>query len=217
MKVIQNLQRYYGNAIRRHKGDVAAMKNACWAVYYHSVSTDSEPKHQCCPVGKGSWCSYQRALAEGKTLPKHDPKIPKDLAEHIKPVFERLCNDELLGRCELGATQNQNESFNAIIWRRCPKTEYVTLPSVEVAVNMAVLSFNHGMKGLVSLHESFCGPMTKFGSDLFAECDADRIVRAGRRARDAAKKRRQQLRLIELAREERNLQAEGTTYSSGGF
>ena len=42
-KTINLLQLYYGNAIRAHSSDLDGMTKACWAVFYHSVSTDANP------------------------------------------------------------------------------------------------------------------------------------------------------------------------------
>ena len=41
-------------------------------------------------------------------------------------------------------TQNQNESFNALIWQRSPKIMHSGLPSVELATCVAVGIFNDG-------------------------------------------------------------------------
>lgn len=38
-----------------HVGDLEGMKRACWAVFYHSISTDDNPQHHCCPEGADSW------------------------------------------------------------------------------------------------------------------------------------------------------------------
>ena len=128
---IDKLQTYYENAIRGNVGDLEGMKKACWAVYYHSVSTDDKPQHQYCPTGADSWCEYQRAQhqcaeAEKRSdVPppwsyKHAPRIPVEYDDLVKPVFDRLCREELLEKCPRGATQNRNESFNKLIWARAP-------------------------------------------------------------------------------------------------
>ena len=75
---------------------------------------------------------------------EYSPIIPLDLAEYIKPVFLRLSDSLMLERCLLGAIQNQNESFNNVIWSRCPKTEFTSPDSVQIAVNLAVITFNNG-------------------------------------------------------------------------
>ncbi len=68
---IGRLQRFYGNAIRGNVGSLENMTDACWAVFYHSLSTDGNPRHSCCPKDTESWCKYQRALARGIDLPTH--------------------------------------------------------------------------------------------------------------------------------------------------
>ena len=74
-----------------------------------------------------------------------------DLEQYVKPVFDSLCEEKLLKRCLLGATQNQNESFNNTIWTRAPKTEYVSRPTIEIAVAQAVLVFNSGSQALLPI------------------------------------------------------------------
>ena len=74
----------------------------------HSISDDEQHDNQFFPTGSGSWCKFNRALADNEETPKH---TPKDLGPFIKPVFTTFSKRELLERCALGATQNQNESF----------------------------------------------------------------------------------------------------------
>ena len=78
------LQTYYGNAIRGHSNDLEGMMKACWAVFYHSISTDEKPQHHCCPEGADSWCKFQHALALGQDVPRHSPKIPADFEQALK-------------------------------------------------------------------------------------------------------------------------------------
>lgn len=95
-KTIDLLQTYYGNAIRSHVGDLEGMKRACWAVFYHSISTDDNPQHHCCPEGADSWCKYQRAVVLQQEVPPQKARILADFEPFIKPVFENLCNEQLL-------------------------------------------------------------------------------------------------------------------------
>ena len=127
------------------------MYRAIWAVFHHSLSSDEKPDHQFCPSGSDSWCKYNRALADNEQPPKHTPKLPMDLSPFIKPVFTELSKLELLEKCVLGANQNQNESFNSIIWSQCPKTGFCSHISVEIAVYLAAITFNHGLEGLSPL------------------------------------------------------------------
>lgn len=103
------IQEYYGNAIRTHKGDLEGAKKTCLVVYYHSVSTDANPQHQCCPTGVESWCKFQRALANHQEIPPHNTTIPRGFIPVVLPIFKDLCKEELLDKCLLGATQNRNE------------------------------------------------------------------------------------------------------------
>ncbi|GFU90646.1 uncharacterized protein TNCV_2092431 [Trichonephila clavipes] len=42
---IDKLQRYYGLAIRNNSGNLSAMKQAIWAIFFHKISTDLNPQH----------------------------------------------------------------------------------------------------------------------------------------------------------------------------
>ena len=149
------LQIFYGGAIRNNTQNVAGMHKAIWAVFFHNSATDEVHDHSYCPSGKDSWCKYSSASA--KNLPP--PRIPVDLAPFLKPVFEDLSKPQLLEKCIDGATQNQNESFNNILWSRCPKTGFCSLVTVEAALGLAILTFlitvlvNHGFVVLSPLLE----------------------------------------------------------------
>ena len=62
----------------------------------------------------------------------------------IKPTFKFLANPELLKKCTHGKTQNPNESFNNLIWKRCPKTRFASSTIVKIASFDAALVFNCG-------------------------------------------------------------------------
>ncbi|GFV13813.1 uncharacterized protein TNCV_3695251 [Trichonephila clavipes] len=63
--VIDKLQRYYGLAIRNNSGNLSAMKQAIWAIFFHKISTDLNPQHGLCPLGDDSWCGYNRSKLKG--------------------------------------------------------------------------------------------------------------------------------------------------------
>jgi len=92
------------------------------AVYHHSISTDSNPDHQYWPPGPDSWCKCWWPTTQAQTY------IPCILSSGLRWVPHRT-------RTNL----------------RCPKTEFCSLTTVEVAVGLAVLTFNHGSTGLRSL------------------------------------------------------------------
>ena len=217
------LQQYYGNAICQHAGDLEGMVEACWAVYYHSISADDNPQHHCCPKGATSWCSYQRAMAFSQEVPHHkdlkDPKrlIPPRLEKHVKPIFERLCNRSLLERCVMGATQNQNESFNSVVWVRCSKTDFSSPVTVKLAVNLAVLTFNRGMIALTSVLGHLGIQLGPLGLRCLESKDADRIQWAASKASDVAKRIRQSRERCRAEHEERMIASEGVSYEAGRF
>ncbi|GFV97589.1 uncharacterized protein TNCV_2040971 [Trichonephila clavipes] len=62
---IDKLQRYYGLAIRNNSGNLSAMKQAIWAIFFHKISTDLNPQHGLCPLGDDSWCGYNRSKLKG--------------------------------------------------------------------------------------------------------------------------------------------------------
>ena len=180
--VINSLSVYFGGAIRNFPGDVDGMFRAIWAVFHHSISDDEQHDHQFCPTGSGSWCKYNRALADNVEPSKHTPKLPKDLGPFIEPVFTALSKRELLEKWVLGATQNQNESFNNIVCSRCPKTGFCSVASVEIAVNLAAITFNHGLEGLSPLFEKIISsPLSAFRASFITSSDDKRSMKAGRR------------------------------------
>ena len=109
------------------------------------------PEHN--PPDKISWCRFKVAAYENSTPESHNSyNIPRDLAKYVHPVYMRLANRELLERCTLGATQNQNESLNNVIWLRASKTQFLGLSTVELAASTAVLDFNGGKEvGMTNL------------------------------------------------------------------
>lgn len=211
-------QRYYGKAIRSNVNDASKMKTAVMAIFYHSLSSDSNPLHFSCPPGKTSWCNYQRAKANNETPPHHNQTIPDEVAPFVKRVFLDLSADELMERCVLGATQNQNESFNSIIWSRCPKVGFCSRDVVETAVNFAVITFNSGMKALLPLFDQLgyhYGPST---SSFLKNKDVARLWTAEYKDKELVKKRRRAMRLDRVIAEEENVEAEGgPSYASGQF
>ncbi len=103
----------------------------------------------------------------------------------------KLCDDELLKKCLLGATQNRNESFNSLVWSRVPKTEFTGLDAVGLAVSQAVVVFNSGCQAACQtvLENAGIDPGHYCVSHL-VETDKRRIKRAQNQADAIAKQRR---------------------------
>ncbi|KAJ4441133.1 hypothetical protein ANN_10983 [Periplaneta americana] len=156
---IDNIQRYYGLAIRNNCHDLRSMRKAVWATYFHKLSTDETPQHGLCPAGADSWCRYRRAEASGEVY-EYKHSLPETVMNLMKPIFRELSDENLLKKCLHGRTQNANESFNNLIWTRVPKTVFVGLDTLKIGVRDAVLSFNEGAISRVNVLENIdigCG------------------------------------------------------------
>ena len=110
-KEIDRLQTYYGLAIRRNVGNLLGMKSSIAAILRHRLSTDAMPNHSECPKGPETWCKYNKDPENFK----HKNPLPKAVAIHIKPVFDRLSNNKILERCLDGFNQNAAESYNGLL------------------------------------------------------------------------------------------------------
>ena len=153
-KKMVRLQKYYKKAILSND-TVDGMNKAIWATYKHCISTDKDPQHADCPPGEKSYCFYQRAIA-AKTkedeMPRHTEtsqktKLSAFVGEHVKSVYERLTDSELLKGCLERKTQNVNESIHAVIWKLCPKHWFVQRQRFEIGVALGVAEYNMGSKG----------------------------------------------------------------------
>ena len=154
---IPRLADLYRNAIRQNskkdinmsdaddvQAGVQTMQNSIMAILHHECKTENNnERHKFCPPNteeEASWCDYKRT-GEMENKPHHLGPIFLDM---LKPVFTRLSEPALLMRCLSGYTQNQNESFNSLIWKRCPKHLWRGPCQIEVAVNLAMLYWNGG-------------------------------------------------------------------------
>lgn len=97
-----------------------------------------------CPIGKDSWCHYQRSVDSGTVFKEKYSGLPNDIINKIKPTYLELCSKELLQKCLHGKTQNANESFNGVIWQRLPKEVFGGLKTMKLGVYDAVITFNDG-------------------------------------------------------------------------
>ena len=84
---------------------------------------------------------FQADKANNTSKFKRGPGLPLTIIAVLKPVFARLSPDQLLKKCLHGKTQNQNESFNRMIWDRVPKSRYVGKDTFDLGVHDAVANF----------------------------------------------------------------------------
>ncbi len=67
------------------------MKKGIFAILFHMTSAE-QPKYVHCPLGKKSWCFWQRAVSDSKTPGSHKchETIPTDVEKKLVPIFQRL-------------------------------------------------------------------------------------------------------------------------------
>ena len=247
-KVAMNrLGTYYGYAIKRNLGNVAAMKRDILAVLYHSCrpknvddamrkkstkkpsdghvhNHDSCPKseaeqHQYCPVGEHSWCRWQKDQATGENKYKQDANrtLPHCFFHELLGLFERLSDESLLERCKDGHTQNSNESFHNTLWTYAPKAKYRGSLSIMIAARIAGAQFNNGSTAFARILEEMRCPPGKYSFEHFQKIDAKRISASKAKASVEVKKKRAKRRIHKAQRQDHLERREGPTYEAGGF
>ena len=139
------------------------------------------------------------------------------VVSELKPIYERLSKPELLDKCLHGLTQNACESFNSLVWQRCPKEHFSGQDYLDFAIADAVVHFNDGKRG-----HSYIFPLLelKMGlhSKVYYEIRDSRRISASIRKSYEKGKIRQAKRSMKKAEEDRDKQSEGTVYKAGdGF
>lgn len=204
-KLIDELTIYYGLSIRRNSDSVEKMRNEIWSTLYHKMSTDENPQHEKCPIGVDSWCSWQRSKALG-TLATYEHKSPmhEDVFKAVQPIYNELSSDNLL-----------SESFNAVVWSIAPKTMSSGKTIVDIAADVAVITFNEGLSGLFAVYDALG---LTVGPNMYEFCvvsDANRVKVAEHRMSDIAKKARRSITSDKKKEEEQNKALEGQLYGAG--
>ncbi|GFV22350.1 uncharacterized protein TNCV_3924101 [Trichonephila clavipes] len=111
---IDRLQNYYEIAVRSNVGNLSGLQQNVIAALFHCSSSVEKQMHGQCPIGKDSWCYYQRALSCGKKPNEKYKGLSNEVLNTIKPTYLELCTKELLTKCLHGKTQNSNECLNGV-------------------------------------------------------------------------------------------------------
>ncbi|XP_011343323.1 uncharacterized protein LOC105282795 isoform X2 [Ooceraea biroi] len=215
--VIVKLTKNYGLAIRQNIDSVLNMRTAIMASLYHYCSTDDHPRHECCPIGADSWCSWRKAEARGQLDNYTHPKqlISSEIEKHLLPVYQDLSRDDLLQRCLGGYTQNPNESFNSTIWRLAPKHLHCGSKVLEIASFLTAGAFNEGYSSLLRTMQSLEITIGRQCKSFCDNHDDQRKTRQNLRAQENTKEARQARRLSNTQQNEFYEQEEGLLYSCG--
>ena len=152
--MIDWLQNYYGIAIRQNKIKLKKMQAAVRATLFHVASSKENNWHYPhCPAGTNSWRKFHQDRVNGTSTYKPGPGLPLDIVMKLKSNFVELSDESLLEKCLHSKNQNQNESFNLMIWDHIPKTRYVSLTQLELGVYDVVADFNIIKKASVLIYE----------------------------------------------------------------
>ena len=208
---------YYRKAIVENATDAA--HHAVWAIFFHSLSTLDDPHHSFC---SDTWCYWLQAQLEGvdpaiklKQM-KHDTPLPRDVSERLIPLFEHLANPDLLSRCMKLVTSNANESLHSTVWRRAPKEKYCGKKTTEIAVALAVMSYNKGAGALSDAISSLGVSPGKTLLRVTAQLDALRLRVADKVAQTATKTSRKRRAMQKLQHDIKMVASEGVVYDAGG-
>ena len=173
------------------------MKTAIWATLKHKSSTDTNPQHDSCPPWDDSWCTWQKAKAQGKLAEySHKPALSDDVLSEITPIHEGLSSENLLQRCIEGFTQNNNESLNALIWSFAPKQVFSGAMTVKIASYLAESIFNEGYESLLKMMHIINIIIGPNAVALCTEVDDTRISIADARSFEASKEGRVERRVM---------------------
>ena len=206
---IDQIQTYFGNAIRGNTHNAVGMREAIWAIFFHKLSTDQNPRHSMC---KDTWCKYLKAKKDNVKF-THKNSLPAAVMDQIKPIFKDLTHPDLLNKCLEGYTKNANESLNQKIWKICPKNQFHGAQTVRTAVGLAVITFNDGMeKSMPQVLENLELEVGQFSKQFFSMTDKKRIKNAEIRATEASLEYRRQKRRQKLSADD---SAEDGAYARG--
>ncbi|XP_077287143.1 uncharacterized protein LOC143911918 [Arctopsyche grandis] len=147
---------------------------------------------------------------------KHDyvPLDPK-VQNALKPIFEDLSRRDLLERCLGNNTQNNNESYNGLLWHFSPKHLHSGLKTIELSNYFATSIFNDGYSSILKMFNVMGIIIGPAANDYAVDKDDTRLRMSDHRQQAASKEgrlaRRKALADKQLSFEEE----EGALYGPG--
>lgn len=216
-KVIKHLSNYYRSCIIRNKGDIQKMQSDIMATLAHCSSTDDKHDHSLCPKGISSWCFFEKSIARKEKPGSHNNMpvyLNQTVSTHIKPIFERLSQIDLLSTCSLGLTQNSNEGLHSTVWKLCPKTIFVSKNKIDIAAAKAVSIFNFGALKSSELYQQNISENTR---KILSSRDRKRKRQSDEKNTTEQKKIRIERKFGKKVKEKSIVEAEGVSYASGKF
>jgi len=200
------------------------MKAACWgmccsyeylssifyilAAFYHYSSTRESPNHDYCDPTKCHIYKY-------KSFDPSKHSLPPAVIKAIRPVYEKMCSDEVLAKVVDGGTTNPNESYHSYIWSLCPKTQFHSAKYVYNAVSLAAVLYNDGYELSIKNLLEKCGirSSTHACEKMLKIMDNQRIKKHKFKSRATRRKKR----LQRILTEQHLNQQEKYDYQSGAY
>ena len=93
------------------------------------------------------------------------------------PVFLDLPDGHLLSWCLELTTQNPNEAFNQIIWKKCLKKIIISRHELKIVVASAVINFSDGVMGLSWIFQSLDLSFGKYLMEGPVDKGTNRIIK----------------------------------------
>ena len=135
-------------------------------------------------------------------------------------TFSQGAHDGILffrERCQKGATQNRDESFNGLVWQLCPKTGFESAATAKTAVSLAVVWLNDGGKWHMSSKKWACPLVFSHTARVIKLLDHGRSAHAAGTTSEKGKRSRKKCRRIRKGIQDQNEEEEGVMYEAGGF
>ena len=213
------IQNFYGKCIRDNKNDPTGMSKATIAILDHYSSTPDKPRHDSCPQGINSWCSYNK----DKALNTHFHKPIKNalrpaVREVMLPLFNRLSDESFLEGCKECYTQNPNESVHHIIWSLATKDQFNSPMETSLAISLGTCVFNSGLEYTAyNLLKSCDITVSQSMVQAWRKIDNERMQQSEYKERESVQLRRKQVKRNACKKQDAFLRFENTHYQSGSF
>ena len=94
---------------------------------------------------------HEKAKEPHRNMPAHEhsktkspPPPPTQICRALQESFDHVSRREKLEKCKRGATQNNNENFHNVVWNMARKTQFCSLTTLKLIINLAVAKHNLG-------------------------------------------------------------------------
>ena len=179
---------------------------------------NEDTRHQFCPRTINSWCKYQSDRITDRSTYKPSSGIPSATKSVLQKTFMDLSADSVLSCCLEGTSQNPNEAFNQIVWKKCPKQTFFSRDTLEIGVYSAILNHNDGLFSTASVLDQMKISRGHFLKERALYKDALRVDKMEKKATEKAKNRREKLQAIRKGFIDQEQEIEGgEAYCSGNF